>query len=124
MKKTLIIGQFPYPVKGISLSNLTLYKGLKKRGYKVDYINTESNDNKIGINFGSFSFKKLSFIKNYLYLYKVFSNHNIYITIGITFFGVVKYAPFIILGSLLNKNLIVHLHSNYPKVYVIIWNLL
>ena len=30
MKKTLLIGPFPYPIKGNSLSNQTLYNGLKK----------------------------------------------------------------------------------------------
>lgn len=113
MKKTLIIGQFPYPIKGISLSNITLYRGLIKRDCKVDYINTESNIENINTDFGSFSFEKLNFIKNYLLVYKVFFNKNIYVTIGITFFGVLKYAPFILLGAVLNKNLIVHLHSNY-----------
>ncbi|WP_445456278.1 glycosyltransferase family 4 protein [Flavobacterium sp. HNIBRBA15423] len=113
MRKTLIIGQFPYPIKGISLSNITLYKGLIKSGFKVDYINTESNNDRIGTDFGSFSFAKLSFIKHYFLSYKIIFYQNIYITIGITFFGVLKYAPFIILSWLFDKNLIVHLHSNY-----------
>lgn len=115
MNKTLIIGQFPYPIKGISLSNLTLYNGLKSKGFQVDYINTETKEDGIGVDFGSFNVKKLSFLKNYFSIYKVFFNQTIYITIGITFFGVLKYSPFILLGSLLNKNLIVHLHSNYLR---------
>jgi glycosyltransferase involved in cell wall biosynthesis len=113
MKKTLLIGPFPYPIKGISLSNQTLYNGLKNKGYEVDFINTESNEKSIGTDFGAFSIRKLKFITKYFYCYKILLSQNIYITVGITFFGVLKYAPFILIGWLFNKNLIVHVHSNY-----------
>jgi glycosyltransferase involved in cell wall biosynthesis len=113
MKKILIIGPFPYPLKGVSLSNLTVYNGLKNKGYKVQFINTESSVKVIGTDFGSFSLKKIDFIKHYANLHKVVFNDVIYITIGITFFGVFKYSPFILLGTLFKKRLIVHLHSNY-----------
>ena len=113
MKSVLIIGQFPYPIKGISLANITLYNGLKSLNHNVDFINTESSEESIDVNFGVFSLKKLIFIKHYFNIYKIFNHKNIYITVGITFFGVLKYAPFILLSKFLNKNLIVHVHSNY-----------
>ena len=113
MKKTLLIGPFPYPIKGISLSNQTLYNGLKKMGYEVDFINTEYSEKSIGTDFGAFSIHKLKFITRYFFCYKILLNQTVYITIGITFFGVLKYAPFILMGWLFNKNLIVHVHSNY-----------
>ena len=65
MKKTLLIGPFPYPIKGISLSNQTLYNGLKNKGFQVDFINTESNEKSIGTDFGAFSIRKLKFITKY-----------------------------------------------------------
>jgi glycosyltransferase involved in cell wall biosynthesis len=37
----------------------------------------------------------------------------VYITPGQTFFGIVKYSPFILLALLLNKPYLIHLHGNY-----------
>ena len=112
--KVLLIGPFPGPAKGLSLSNFVVRKGLQERGWNVKTINTE-NEGKIDVAFGKFSLAKLSFLKTYLEIYKVISFNKIYITIGITFFGVLKYAPFIILGKILGKELTVHLHSNHLK---------
>ena len=48
-------------------------------------------------------------------LVKIFNHKIIYITPGQTFFGVLKYTFFIILSSILNKQLIIHVHGNYLR---------
>lgn len=113
-KRILMIGPFPGPIKGLSLSNFIVKKGLEAKGWNLKIIDTE-NENDIDVKFGKFSFSKLVFLKTYLELYKIFSVKKVYITIGITFFGVLKYAPFIILSKILKKETTVHVHSNHLK---------
>ena len=110
----LIIGPFPGPPKGISLSNQVVANGLVKRNWNVKKINTEHSE-EVNSEIGQFSFDKLSFLKTYFQGYKILEADAVYITIGITFFGVLKYAPFILLSKILNKKTIVHLHSNHLK---------
>ena len=116
MKKSnhvLLIGPLPDPISGVSLANKVVKEILEKSDdYSVDYVNT-SNPN-FSEDLGSFSLKKAWFYFSLnLHLYKVFSSNTIYITPGQTFFGIVKYALFILLGSLLNKELIIHVHGNH-----------
>jgi glycosyltransferase involved in cell wall biosynthesis len=113
-KKLLIIGPFPGPPKGISLSNQVVANGFSKKNWHVSQINTEVSD-AVNSSIGQFSIDKLSFLKTYLQLYKIWSAQVVYITIGITFFGVLKYAPFIFLAKILQKKLVVHVHSNHLK---------
>ena len=113
-RRILIIGPFPGPPKGISLSNKVVSEGLAGKNWKVVELNTEQSD-KVNGEIGTFSFEKLAFLKTYLEIYKIFTVDIVYITIGITFFGVIKYAPFIILSKLLNKKTVVHLHSDHLK---------
>ena len=113
-KRILMIGPFPGPIKGLSLSNFVVKNGLLSKGWDVRIINTE-NENHIDVTFGKFSFSKLIFLKTYLEIYKIFSVKKVYITIGITFFGVLKYAPFIFLSKILNRETTIHLHSNHLK---------
>ena len=113
-KRILIIGPFPEPMFGVSLSNLVLEKGIKSRRIKVSRIDTSSGLNVQSAQ-GSWSFKKLSFIKNYFSLYKVFFVDVIYCTIGQTFFGVLKYAPFVFFAKVLRKSSVVHVKGGYLK---------
>jgi O-antigen ligase len=69
-KKVLIIGSFPGPTKGISLSNLIVYNGLKGKGWQVDKINTERT-NKVDVELGKFSLSKLKFVLSYFECYKI-----------------------------------------------------
>ena len=111
--KILIIGSFPPPISGVSLANKVIADGLKNsQKWKVDIINSEYSNN-IVAEHGNISFKKLYFLKTYLYLYKVFFSKIIYITIGQSFFGVIKYAPFIALSKILRKKLVFHLHGGH-----------
>ena len=109
----LIIGPFPKPISGVSLANQVVKEVLAKSGdYTVDSINTSYNVFEDAI--GSFSFKKLIFfLKMNFSVLKVFKNDIIYITPGQTFFGITKYTMFILLSSILKKEIIIHVHGNY-----------
>ncbi|GGG20956.1 hypothetical protein GCM10011344_22150 [Dokdonia pacifica] len=116
MKKTksiLIIGPFPEPTTGVSLANKVVRDILKEQpNYKVASINTSYSRFDEAI--GKFSFHKLFFnLSFYPKAYKILFNKTIYITPGQTFFGVIKYTAFIVLSTLLRKEIIIHVHGNH-----------
>lgn len=109
----LIIGPVPPPTNGCSHANKVLIDNLRLRRHKVGTINTSvpSLSTSQG---GVFSISKaLRFSSMYLSVFKVFFWEVLYITPGQTFYGVVKYAPFILLGRAMGKPYIVHIHGNY-----------
>ena len=110
--KILMIGPFPLPITGVSLANQVLFNGLEKVNVSVKKIDSEFN-NVINSEHGKISFKKFKIIKAYLNVYKILNTDLVYITIGQSFYGVVKYLPFILVTKLLNKKCIVHLHGGY-----------
>ena len=114
-KSILMIGPFPEPVSGVSLANQVVKNILSEDSYfEVDFINTSYS--KFDEQLGQFTFKKFFFyLSQNFKLVKIFSNKIIYITPGQTFYGILKYALFIILGSILKKQLIIHVHGNYLK---------
>jgi glycosyltransferase involved in cell wall biosynthesis len=111
--KILIIGPFPPPIDGCSNANKVLLKNIKSRNITCEAINT--NTSIITKDQGStFSFKKaFLFVKNYLEAYKIFRCDVVYFTPGQTFYGVLKYAPFILLCLLSGKPYTIHVHGNY-----------
>lgn len=113
MKKVLIIGPFPKPISGVSLANKVVKDVLRKSNeYNVDKINTSYPVFEDAV--GSFSIKKLIFfLKINCKAFKIVRKDIIYMTPGQTFFGVLKYASFTCLGSLLKKEMIIHVHGNY-----------
>ena len=113
MNKILIIGPFPKPISGVSLANKVVQELLEKNPlFKVTTINTSFPSFKEDI--GKFSIQKLLFyLKINLNFYKIFYQQTIYITPGQTFFGALKYGLFICLGTLLKKEMIIHVHGNY-----------
>ena len=113
MKKVLIIGPFPKPISGVSLANKVVKEVLDTSAdFKADFINTSYTVFEDAV--GSFSFKKLIFfLKMNFSVFKVFKNDVIYITPGQTFFGITKYSLFILLSSILKKELIIHVHGNF-----------
>jgi glycosyltransferase involved in cell wall biosynthesis len=113
MKKVLIIGPFPEPISGVSLANKVVKEILDTSAdFKSDIINTSYTVFEDAI--GSFSIKKLFFfLKMNFSVLKVFKNDIIYITPGQTFFGITKYAMFILLSSILKKEIIIHVHGNH-----------
>ncbi len=113
-KKTiLIIGPFPEPISGVSIANKVVKEILTiETDFLVKAINTSftSFDERIG----KFSFVKLFFYLSINFHFsKIFKSDIIYITPGQTFFGIMKYAFFIIISSILRKELIIHVHGNY-----------
>ncbi|EAP87677.1 glycosyltransferase family 4 protein [Croceibacter atlanticus] len=111
-QRIIIIGPFPNPITGLSVANLTLYEGLLNKKYMVSKLDTSYS--KFEDKTGSFSFDKLFFFITISFNIKcVLNNDVIYITIGQSFFGVLKYSFYILLGKLLSKEVIIHLHGNY-----------
>lgn len=111
-KKILLIGPRPDPVTGVSLANAVIYENIGKYGkYSIDGINM-SYSKLEGL--GSFSFEKAFFYaKLYKNIFKICKADIVYITPGQTFFGVVKYAPFIFFARILKKQMLAHIHGNY-----------
>lgn len=112
--KILIIGPLPNPVNGCSLANQTFLAYLKNQGkFQISTINTNTDPNIQGVQ-GKFGWKKFfSFISVYFEIFKIFAAKQVYITPGQSFWGVLKYAPFILLAYILKKPIIFHLHGNY-----------
>jgi glycosyltransferase involved in cell wall biosynthesis len=109
----LVIGPFPLPIDGCSYANQILAANLIKQNIPYDFINTNTNiiSSKQG---NKFSFKKaFSFVPVYLSSYKIFKAKAVYLTPGQTFFGILKYSPFILLCIVLGKPYVVHVHGNY-----------
>ena len=108
-----MIGPFPKPTTGVSLANAVVKDILEEsQDFKVEFINTSLDhfDEKVG----SFSFHKLFFnLKFNFKATKVLFNDIVYLTPGQTFFGLAKYSVFIVLASLFNKEIIIHVHGNH-----------
>lgn len=112
--KVLLIGPFPNPVSGVSLANQVVLEGLRKNKVNVDFIDTEYQK-ELKDSHGQFSLSKLRSFKMYLSLPKVLQNEVIYITVGQSFFGLMKYLPFLILAKIFGKKSIMHLHGGHLK---------
>jgi glycosyltransferase involved in cell wall biosynthesis len=113
MKKILIIGPFPNPISGVSLANQTVNQVLNSTNdFKTSVINTSYPYFEDSV--GSFSLKKaFFFLKLNIQALKILKNDIIYFTPGQTFFGILKYALFILISSIFNKELVIHIHGNY-----------
>ena len=113
MKKVLIIGPFPNPISGVSLANKVVKEVLEDSDdFQISEINTSYPIFEDTV--GHFSIHKfLFFLKINFKAFKLLKKDIIYITPGQTFFGVTKYTLFILLASLLKKELIIHVHGNF-----------
>ncbi len=111
----MLIGPFPDPITGVSLANRTVLQCLKEcESFRPDYINTSYPEFEEGI--GTFTWSKFFFYSSLnLQFHKLIQADAIYITPGQTFYGVLKYALFIIFSSLLNKEIILHIHGNHLR---------
>jgi len=111
----LLIGPIPPPVTGCSVINdLVLEKLNQKKGFSITHINRSYPEFNEAI--GEFSFKKVFFyISQYFQAIKIFKADITYIAIGLTFFGVLKDAPFVLFSKLLGKQVVIHVHGNYLK---------
>lgn len=111
--RIILIGPFSPPIHGNSLANDVLYDGLLSRGYFVQKIDTKQEV--ISAKQGdSFSWGKiLTFLKVYNNINLIGKSDVVYITTGHTFYGVVKYLPFILYSLVLKKRYLIHLHGNH-----------
>ncbi len=111
--KILLIGPFPNPISGVSLSNKKVKELLiGENKYSVGSINTSYTefDEELGV----FSFKKFFFyLKLNTKIFKILQFDKVYIIPGQTFLGVLKYALFILFSSTFKKELIIHVHGNH-----------
>ena len=109
----LLIGPFPEPLSGVSIANQVVNEVLSEDSqFEVDLINTSYS--RFDEEIGKFSFKKAFFYLTLnLNIFKIFKHKIIYITPGQTFYGILKYGFFIILGSVFRKELIIHVHGNH-----------
>jgi len=111
-KNILIIGPFSAPITGNSLVNDKIFNKLpQESSFKVRKINTSYFE--FDEETGKFSFSKfLFYLKLNFQLHKQFGVQIVYISIGQTFFGVLKNTFPMLLSKLLNQKLIIHLHGN------------
>lgn len=107
-----IIGPFPNPTTGCSYANEVFALWLEKNNLPHETIDTNSKI--ISSSQGDkFSIKKtLAFGKKYLQIIKIWQVDVVYITPGLTFYGLLKYAPFIVFCSLFKKKYVLHIHGN------------
>ena len=113
MTKILLIGPFPKPISGVSLANKIVKEVLDKSdNFITDSINTSYPVFEDSV--GSFSLKKvLFFLGLNTKALKIYKSDIIYITPGQTFYGIIKYTFFILISSILHKELIIHVHGNF-----------
>jgi len=111
--KFLIIGPQPNPITGLSLANSIVLKYLPiYTDNSIELIDT--NYQVLKEDLGKFSFKKVfHYMKQYKDISKIKSADKIYITIGQTFFGVLKYYPYFLFSKIWKKEIIVHLHGSH-----------
>ena len=112
--KILIIGPFPPPITGNSLVNSLVAQHLPQHYPEIEIDKINNAFPVLKEDLGQFSIRKVFFyLIQYLKIFKIINADKIYMAIGITFFGVLKYAPFIFFAKLLRKEIIVHVHSNH-----------
>jgi glycosyltransferase involved in cell wall biosynthesis len=113
MYRVLLIGPQPEPITGNSLANQIVLEYLSRyTDVELNIINTSYS--KLDEKIGKFSLKKVyHYVKQYKQVWKILYVDKLYITTGQTFFGVLKYFPYLLFAKLLNKEIIVHIHGNY-----------
>jgi glycosyltransferase involved in cell wall biosynthesis len=113
MMKILLIGPLLKPITGVSLANQIVLDYLPKYfNYEIDIVNTNYTVLKEDI--GKFSIKKvLYYLRQYKELNRIKRADKVYMTIGQTFFGVVKYFPYFLIAKVYKKEIIVHIHGNH-----------
>ena len=113
VKRLLLVGPLPDPISGVSLANKVVKTILEEDPcFKVSSLNTSFP--LLDENLGTFSFRKFFFfVKLNLKCLRIIPHDIIYMTPGQTYLGILKYAPYIFIGWLLRKEMIIHVHGNY-----------
>ena len=112
--KILVIGPFPNPITGNSLSNQVIFDNLPKFHSDIEIRKINTSYSSFKENLGELSlFKLWHYTKQYFNIFKIFNCSKVYFTSGQTFYGVLKYLPYLLFAKLLRKEIIVHIHGNY-----------
>lgn len=125
----MIVGPFPTPIHGMSLSNDLIYNELIKREINVIKENTNMEINikdkklqgKFSFDYFLFSIKNsISIIKNII----IKKPKKIYITPGQSPLGLSRFLPIILVSKLLGKDVYLHIHGsklsiNYNKTNIL-----
>jgi glycosyltransferase involved in cell wall biosynthesis len=110
--RILLVGQLPPPIHGSAYANAVFLKHSARRGHVVRTINTNST-RIFEVEGARFSMiKALRFLRTYLRTPLVATSDVIYMTPGQTFYGLLKFAPFVLLARLLGKPYVLHIHGN------------
>ena len=111
--KIVLVGPLPEPINGCSYANQVFCRLAGSAGHVVSKINTATSD--ISGRQGSmFSWRKgIAFLQTYRRLPQLFRADVVYCTPGQTYFGLLKYAPFLILTRMLHIPYVLHLHGNH-----------
>jgi glycosyltransferase involved in cell wall biosynthesis len=106
------IGPLPDPVTGISYANKVAVDYLSGK-YKTILFNTSDFEN----NHDTFSIKKTFLIVRLLFVFliKIFRINTVYICLGQTKFGFLKFSFFMLIAFVFRKPAIVHVHGNRIK---------
>lgn len=109
----LLIGPLPEPINGCSYANAVLLRRAREAGH--DFASIDTSTPTISGRQGSrFSLRKaLAFLGTYRHLPRVFRADAVYLTPGQTFFGLMKYAPFMLLARWSRTPYVIHVHGNH-----------
>ena len=112
IKKILLIGPLPPPVTGEALCNEAVVRRLgDDPDVSIDFINTSTGF--FDENLGKIRLAKIWInLKKYVYLYKIPRSDIVYITLGQTFFGLLKFFPYLLTAKLAGKHTVIHIHGN------------
>jgi glycosyltransferase involved in cell wall biosynthesis len=122
MKRLLMIGPFSKLITGMTVANKMLFRGLNSK-FQVEFIDTskeEQFDNKG--NQGRFKLIKFLRILKYLFkeIYIMATKHNdyIYITPGQSFYGFIRFSPYMLIAVLKRNEFYLHIHgSRFREMY-------
>ncbi|MBU3179787.1 glycosyltransferase family 4 protein [Clostridium psychrophilum] len=119
--KILMIGPFPDPITGMSVSNQMLLAGLKENGHEVEFIdsNAEKTFTSLAAQ-GKFSLKKVMnsirpiIIGCYKILFEKFDI--VYVTAAQSYLGFLKYTPFINVAKFKKIKCFLHFHGGFVRI--------
>ncbi|MBZ9609371.1 glycosyltransferase family 4 protein [Clostridium estertheticum] len=120
-KKILMIGPFPDPITGMSVSNQMLLAGLLENGHEVEFIDSNAERTFTSLKAqGKFSIKKILnsvrpiAIGCYKILFQKFDV--VYITPAQSYLGFLKYTPFINVANFKKTKCYIEFHGGFVRV--------
>src|SRR5690554_1147874 len=113
--KILLIGPLPDPITGQSLINKKLVDNYSNlTGNPLSFIDTSHPE--LEEKNGVLSFKKMYYnLIQYFKLSLIFRSDLIYMSIGQTFFGVLRFLPYFLAAKIFSKKIVIHIHGNHLR---------